>query len=321
MEINSKNKIFLVGVGRSGTTLLQSMLHTHSKINFLPEINYIRRFLNSNILEYVYQKKGKTELLKYLYNDEFLKRLKLEISDYEKIFQKTYPTISSIGIYEGIIKHYFMGIESLNFVGDKDPRSVEYLPVIKRYFPDAYIIHIIRDPRDVLLSKKKANWSKGRYVFKNIFANRIQYKLGAVEGNKLFKQNYCQIVYENLLKNPESELKLICKFLKLSFESSMLEFQNSSTQLVQKEELQWKKEALGPLLKNNTGKWKNELTQMEIHATENFCSDTMRDMNYPKSEYRNISGIFWGSLFKLLNPIVQFLDLLYTFNRIFRLKA
>ena len=50
MKLDSNlDPIFIIGVGRSGTSLLQSMLNSHSKIAFTPETHFIRSYMSSNI--------------------------------------------------------------------------------------------------------------------------------------------------------------------------------------------------------------------------------------------------------------------------------
>ena len=46
------------------------------------------------------------------------------------------------------------------WVGDKDPRLTEFLPIVKSLYSMAIVVNIIRDPRDVLVSKKQAHGRK-----------------------------------------------------------------------------------------------------------------------------------------------------------------
>jgi hypothetical protein len=50
--------VFIVGVGRSGTSLLHSMLNAHTRVCFPPEINFIRRFLATPQLEETLRQQG-----------------------------------------------------------------------------------------------------------------------------------------------------------------------------------------------------------------------------------------------------------------------
>ncbi|MBD3224963.1 MAG: hypothetical protein GF313_09545, partial [Caldithrix sp.] len=117
--------LFIVGVGRSGTSLLQSMLNAHSQIIFIPEINYIRRFLRTSALEKLYAKQGRAGLLEFLSADDLISRLQLDIEDTFSGFDFEGPE-PALRIYRTLLTAY-AGRESSALIGDKDPRSIEHL--------------------------------------------------------------------------------------------------------------------------------------------------------------------------------------------------
>jgi len=247
-------KVFIVGVGRSGTSLLQSMLASHSEVTFVPETSMLRRFFFGGQL-------GKAEELavdqEQLWADEKVTRLGLSEGDFDK-------GLKPAQLYEQIITK---GVSTL-YVGDKDPKLIEYLPLLVDTFPESVIVHIKRDPRDVLASKKKADWSKSRSPLMHIAAGYAQEK--AFQSFKMrsgFK-NIVEVMYEDLISDPESVLRKVCEQMELTFESRMLNFGAASEKLVSQEEMQWKGETLGPLLTNNSNKWVAQLTPFEVVVCE-----------------------------------------------------
>jgi hypothetical protein len=182
--------------------------------------------------------------------------------------------------------------ENVKIAGDKDPQLIEYMSGTAKVFSEAQFIHLVRDPRDVLLSKKKAKWSKGKPSWYHIFANYVQLKLGEWQGRQLPADKYLIITYEDLLNAPEDTVAEICGFLNVNFEQQMLSFQEKAKELVSEEETQWKKETMGPLLKNNTGKWKGKLAYWEVALTEKLCKQAFKIGNYKSSgSYRNLSFV------------------------------
>ncbi|MDP6965953.1 MAG: sulfotransferase [Candidatus Marinimicrobia bacterium] len=264
------NLVFIVGVGRSGTSLLQAMLNTHSKIAFLPEINFLRRFLMTNALEVLRKGKGEQALKQLLLSDRWLTRLGLDLSEIlGKIEFDGQPV--SLAIYSKILRTW-LAKEKKVIIGDKDPRSIEFLPQLHRLFPEASVIHLYRDPRDVLLSRKKAQWSKNRSIYNHLFVNTVQLKL-AHRQIKIFGCRAIEVAYEQLTTSTEEVLRSICTLLNVDYESGMLDFTESARKLVSADEMQWKKETLAPLTGSSVGRWEKDLTAWEVALVEkNVCA-------------------------------------------------
>jgi len=271
--------IFVVGVGRSGTSLLQSMLASHSALSFLPETAFVRRYIAKNKLQKHIGKSGFSTTKKVIEDDEVFSRMNFEMpkindNNVSKVDFEYYMSLQQLGMAASGKKRF----------GDKDPRLIEYLPTVHHNFPEAYVINIVRDPRDVLSSKKKAEWSAGRSTMFYAFANRVQLKIARHLGSKLFGKRYIEIVYEDLIKDPEMQLESLCNKLELTYEKSLLDFGKQAKKLVSKSEESWKKETFGPLLANNADKWKTQLIDKEIALTELSCKDAFEIGNYKSSD-------------------------------------
>jgi hypothetical protein len=199
-------------------------------------------------------------------------------------FSKGSQEFTDVAVYNAILRQHAESRDKRR-VGDKDPRGIEYLPLVHRHWPESFIVHVVRDPRDVLASKKRAEWSKRKPSFLHIFANRVQFRLGRENGPRLFGERYQEIFYEQLISNPEVVLKNACRKLGLVFEPGMLEFSSTAKSLVSQSEMSWKKETLGPLLGNNWGHWKTTLTPWEVALTETACGETFEIGGYVRSNW------------------------------------
>ncbi|MEL7834104.1 sulfotransferase [Fodinibius sp. Rm-B-1B1-1] len=280
MKINKCVSFFIVGVGRSGTSLLQSILSSHSKICMPPETGFVR----SNILSW--RRNREFTANEIVSANGKLERIVEGITDgQQQLFT------NKLYFYYFLIERY-KEVQNKQKIGDKDPRLVEFMKAALELFPSAKFIHLVRDPRDVLLSKKKAEWSKDKPSWYHIFANYIQLKIGESQGQKLSKDKYLLLTYEKLLDEPEISMEKVCNFLGVKFEENMLSFQEKAKELVSEDEKQWKKETMGPLLKNNTGKWKGKLTDTEVALTELLCKQAFKIGGYKKSEsYSKLSFV------------------------------
>ena len=220
--------VFIVGVGRSGTSLLQSMLHAHPKVCFVPEFNFIRRFLATDELQKSWAH-YRDSVATRLVSDELIARLGLGEERIRDILNTLGKQFSASDLYLQLLKNAAVASKGhVMWIGDKDPRSVEYLPVLHHFFPEARVLHIIRDPRDVLSSKKKAGWSKDHSPLRHIFANRVQLKMGRRQGPQLFGPAYLEFAYEELIGDPAAVLDRICRLLGIEFNTSMLDFPKNS---------------------------------------------------------------------------------------------
>lgn len=295
--------LFVVGVGRSGTSLLQSMFAAHASVAYMPETGFIRRYVAKSKLAGLYAQYGFEAVVKCLTEDDNFSRIGI---DPESLTRKALDMDGQLdaNIYKCMVLE--SGGPDVEWVGDKDPRLLEFLPLVSRLFPSCKVVNIIRDPRDVLLSKKKAEWSMKGHPWKHIFANRVQLRLCRRYGALLFGSNYHEIIYEDLISDPEATLSQLCKELGLPFEKAMLDFGEAAKNLVSTQEINWKKETLGPLLKANKQKWRKELAPREWVLTQYCCREAIEAGQYPiesketRLGLRNKLWVFTGALAVLL---------------------
>jgi hypothetical protein len=255
--------IFIVGVGRSGTSLLQSMFAAHEEVIALPETSFLRRFAFS-----------KRVPVSAIENDKTVSRLS-GLSDLDEP-----PLGRSWAIHLSNHYHDVVGSEKNKFVLDKDPRLVEFLPELAKHFQEMKVLHIYRDPRDVLASKKKAAWSAGRTLFSYLVASRVPLS----DATKFAKKyQVVSIKYEKLIASPETVLKSACKQIGLSYDDKMLKYSEAAKRLVQPSELSWKKETFKPLMRGNSGKWKVQLNPVEslsaYLSVRAFCRENGYDVD------------------------------------------
>jgi len=270
--VNSFAPIFVVGVGRSGTSLVQSMLAAHSQVAFPPEMQFVRRYLGRGRLARAHARGGTAAVRVVLEADDRVGRLGLDLD--RVLSRYAGGPFSEADLYETLLTAY-AEMQGKPRAGDKDPRCVEFLPLLARHWPGAHVVHVIRDPRDVLASKKKAAWSRHRSVLTHVFANRVQLRAGRRDGPRLYGPRYHEVVYEELLADPEAVLHDLTGRLGLPYEGRMLEFAEAAEALVSADELAWKRETLGPLLAANAGKWRLELSPWEADLAELTCSEGM----------------------------------------------
>ena len=273
--------IIIVGVGRSGTSLLQSMLASHSDVDFLPETGFIRRYwIPKKFSRFVHSGNYK-KIVRLVRLDKRLSRFSINVENaLSFVANSCVDGELESALYKRICMHELKNEN--NFIGDKDPKLIEYHSFISQNLKNSNVIHIIRDPRDVLLSKKNAEWSKHRHVWLHIFAWRVQLELGLKYARDI-NLRYFELRYENLITSPEDILLALCDFLGVNYQKSMLNFPQNSRHFVAPEEFGWKKEVLQPLNQSNLNKWEKFLPDKEIVLIEKFCSHLMKIHGYNRA--------------------------------------
>lgn len=293
----SAEPIFVVGVGRSGTSLVQSILAGSPEVSFLPETSFLRRLVISGRLDGIYRRGGLDALVTELAMDRFLRRVDFDWK--ASIFNKALLQGEPVGLqaYRRLQEGQANRANTGRF-GDKDPRLIEQIGYLREAFPGAYVVHVIRDPRDVLASKLKAEWARGRSALVHIAIGSLQYRLGKVGGRKLLAGTYVEVIYEALLRDPALETRKLCEAVGLTYSEKMLEFSSSAGLLVTEDEIPWKKETLGPLLKDNAGKWREVLSPFQARVAEIAFGPDFARLGYTAETVSRMGSIhrIWASL-------------------------
>ncbi|NOY22416.1 MAG: sulfotransferase, partial [Acidobacteria bacterium] len=155
--------LFIVGLSRSGTTLLRNLLNRNPRISMT--------FEESHFIPFVMRKYGKVSdfssekqkarLLRDLEKSIFFRRMELKARrmDWGQLTERI-----RTNSWNEIIQYIFKTFAAKPFQpgmiwGDKTPCYLLYVPEIKEILPDARFIHIVRDPRDRAMSVH-ARWGK-----------------------------------------------------------------------------------------------------------------------------------------------------------------
>jgi len=105
---------------------------------------------------------------------------------------------------------------------DHDPYNLRDRHTILQHFPDAKFVHIVRDGRAVAASVMPRDWGPNTSYYAAYF-----YKKSVGHGlraeSELSQNQIIRIKYENLIQNPEHQLKMICHWIGIEFSSCMLE--------------------------------------------------------------------------------------------------
>jgi hypothetical protein len=289
MDVKHKSKtpVFIIGHGRSGTSITANLFTKYLKISFGTESQFIVRY---------YKKLNKYGDLNV---DENLKRLISDLT-HERWFErsKKFGMVADVDAifngltersYRGILESIFMQLARLNHMqrwGDKTPEYVYHLPVLKALFPGARYIHIVRDGRDVALSLFQMHFGS-----KNIYKAAKEWKdvilmVKDFAAQSLDKEQFMEFRYEDLLVKPAQIFAQIIDFLELDdTDGKLIDFISANIP--------------NDLKAGNFNKWKGSLSQSDQELFEKAACDVLADYGYETTiedvqSFSPIHRVYWN---------------------------
>ena len=195
--------IFIVGMPRSGTTLVQQILSSHPKVFGMGESNQ----LSNLVAGYFFEESG------------FLKK---DLYSYNPM------NFNKIG--DGYIRNLRQFSENIRHILVKDLLNFKWLGFIKLIFPNAKIIHCVRNPMDTCVS-----------LFKNYFVGGVDFSYNLIEMGEyynlyrevmLFWDNilpnyYANIYYEELINDPKKQIEKLLNVCNLEWNENCMQFYNN----------------------------------------------------------------------------------------------
>lgn len=257
-------KLFVVGCGRSGTTMLQQALNRHPEIVIPPETGYFIDFLG-------HTRTGQRRHLRRINED-----LKIECPEPERRIKRPRDVIA---YYHRMAELYLerLGRTHVTYFGDKSPRHLLRIRRIVRCLPDAKFILIYRDGRDVALSLTEVPWGPNDlYVNFGVWLRFYRWHQWAIQSPAV--DLHC-VRYEDLVANPRRELGRITEFLGLQYESWMADGYGN-VEGIPEWEFEWKGRALDPITRSRVGRWQNGLSRGELRYLECWGGHALASLGY-----------------------------------------
>lgn len=251
--------IIILGVPRSGTTLLRVLLDSHSQVAGPPETPWI---LGSYHPETSFR--TLTETLCNVFTGPVKN---LEGITEKVIFDSIRQSILNI-------LEVYLNTRGKEKIVLKTPDDIYYLEFLLQLFPDAKYLHIHRDGRDVAhstINKKKDFFGEafqkgyGEINFYNSVKRWVEWEEKIRKTFKRKSKNqYHRVSYESLINKPKNTLTSICEFMEISFELEMLDYKQFSHEYPNYEAGSFDVRNKTTIEKNNSGKWKGNIDAVDL---------------------------------------------------------
>ena len=214
---SAKGPIFITGLERSGTSLLYALLASH------PNLAMTRR---TNLWTYFYNQFGDLSqpenLDRCLAQMMRYKRLVVLKPDAQRIRREFLQGECTYGrLFELLQRHHAERLAKPRW-GDKSLNTDRFTDHIFAAYPNARMLHIIRDPRDRYASSR-TRWHKMRGLTGAATAMWLSSMNRAERNRRNYPKNYLIVRYESLTAQPEETLRQICSFIGEGYSPLMLE--------------------------------------------------------------------------------------------------
>jgi hypothetical protein len=171
--------------------------------------------------------------------------------------------------------------------GDKTPGYVHFIPVLRRLFPGAKVIHVIRDGRESAASIAEQVWWPGGPI-SAAFWWRGYVRAGRRDGARL-GADYHEVRLHALIADPQAELKKVCALLQEDYDPAMLEYPATARGRLGRgpdepmpPDLRHLEEPPTPGLRD----WRAGLSPATVAAVEAACYPVLRDLGFEVSRPR-----------------------------------
>ncbi len=302
--VKNSRPIFIVGCERSGTTMLRLILHSHANIAIPPQTKFIKKVYKRRLFFGNLSKlNNRSKILKWFTENHNNKTkiidLDLDPSDIQNEIIKSGNSLGSI--LSTIFKLYSKQNNKIRW-GDKHPYYIKYLDQLFKLFPDAQVIHIVRDGRDAVASLKSMPWWKNDSIY-----SMLNWQEAIISGRKAkFKygsDQFIEIRYEDIIDDPEKNIEILCNFLDEEFSPKMLEFYKIADTVVPDYKMEWHSDTKLNINSKKIGRWETDLELWESDLMNNKMEKELSLHNY---EIPNSPGKipFGKSIIYFLNKLL-----------------
>jgi len=207
--------IFIVGMPRCGSTLVEQIMSSHRNVHGAGEIQSLRTILAPIIQDYV---KNDTVFTSDMSTNKKNHKPNISDKDFLSIRQQYLDALSQLDVPEKIIT-------------DKSLLNFRFIGIILKAFPEAKIIHLKRDARAICWSIYKNNFPQKGIGFGNNMQDLASYYISYSEmmtfWHERFPNKIYDLNYENLTANQEEETKKLLEYCELDWDKNCLNFHNN----------------------------------------------------------------------------------------------
>lgn len=292
-EFELPRLVFVGGVPRSGTSLVQKILGLHSRVFAGPEFDHLPSITELWRRIKAASSNGRQELF---YSEEEL------TAAFRRMIRELLSPRIDCGSYD--------------VISEKTPSNINVFDDLQELFPMARFIWVIRDPRAVVASLKSVN-VRARKLGKNVslgtnLSRDIEMISVSIGNGERFLRSHEEtclpVYYEDLVANPNVVGRAMAEFLNLEFQTEMLrtDKQGVAQSLVERDGIWYTEQMYNrPIQADSLESWREELPNISARVIEDRLARKKYDVlaRYNLKRSRGLSDLwYWGSWVRQLLP-------------------
>jgi hypothetical protein len=274
--------LLILGVRRSGTTLLRVMLDRHSQLAVPDESYFVPQLADRHL-----RRVDADEFVDDLRRLNTVAEWNVPLDEVRSQLHDRMSAGEAIGTVYAVYAHE----RGKPRWGDKTPMYMQNLRLLERLFPDARFVHLIRDGRDAALSFLAMpggivteTWMHPRTPAE--FA--CQWRTEVAAARRLGRRvgaRYVEVRYEELVADAETALQRVCAFAGLEYEPAMLDYAGNV-------DVSAKPHQQRLMQPPTTGvrDWRTQMSPADVAAFERVAGDLLREVGYETTRTPDAAG-------------------------------
>ena len=297
--------VFVVGSSRSGTTLLYSILLSSGDFAI-----YEAETLLLTVCKTKYgslkKRKNYSKFINDWTNSKQFFRSGLDLVEFRReadAYRENYTDFLQF-FMNNIAKK-----QGKKRWAEKTPGHISHMERLHKGFPTAKFIHVIRDGRDVALSRRKVGWTGTRSSdpLKKLLSAAKSWEIsiqeGRSSGNKL-RDNYLEIHYEDIINRLDDVLKKINDFAQVNIDRKKIE--DCSVGSIGKGNTAFEDKMDG-ISNKGVNRWKNQLTYEEKNALNLAIGEALQSLGYATENICNLNVPWKTRIYLIMCPVFLFI--------------
>jgi Sulfotransferase family len=264
--------VFIVGSPRSGTSLMRRLLDRHPAVAICGETHFYRLvYLRRKAFGDLNDPANRRRLIAEYFSSHHIRRAKLDSAEF--VDRLSREATSYRAMFTAMLS-YYAEMHGKRRYGEKTPQHAFFLETLCEWFPNAVILHMIRDPRASVASLQRAEWTPGSVV------TNARTWLEHNRAARLFRDRpgYLEVRYEALVTDPVTELRRICAVIGEEYSPLM-----QQPEVVLSAESKPSMRSRAAVTSERLDVWRSELTAAQVAQIEWVLGSELENFGYTRS--------------------------------------